>query len=124
MTLREELKKKFERDSTRVPKKIWNQNDLEMIWSEEEKLYIGQDLKGVQWIAALQHTSVPIFSVNCTNKKRKNNAEIDCGAKNFVAIFEKEGETITCRECKKPFPIKLNIPKSSQAFKILEKLDK
>ena len=122
MTLREELQKKFEIDCTKAPRKIWNQNNLEMIWSEEEKIYIGIDSQKREWIAALQHTTVPIFSLACTNKERKNDAEVNCGGINFVPIFAK-GE-ITCRKCNKSFPIKLEIPKSSVAFDILEKLDR
>lgn len=122
MTLRENLKKQLEIDYAKAPKKIWNQHDLEMTWNEEEKLYIGKDAKGKEWIAALQHTRVPIFSVTCDNKTRKGSAEINCGAINFVTIFEKN--TITCRKCKKEFPVKLVIPKSSMAHKILANLDK
>lgn len=122
MTLREILKKQLERDYQRVPKKIWNQNNLEMIWNKEEKLYIGKDAKGNEWISSIQHTTVPIFSVTCTNKIRKGNAEVDCGAINFVDIFEKD--VILCRKCKKDFPVKLVIPKSSAAYKILVNLDK
>ncbi|MCZ6583046.1 MAG: hypothetical protein O6761_07755, partial [Thaumarchaeota archaeon] len=110
-------------DYKKVPKKFWNQKGLKMIWSEDEKLYIGTDAKGKEWIASIQHTRVPIFSVTCTNTQRKGNAEIVCGAINFAAIFEKD-DNIQCRKCKKVFTVTPVIPKSSNAYKILENLDK
>ncbi len=123
MTLREELKNKFQKDATKAPKKFFNQNNLEMIWSDKEKLYTGIDENGKEWIAALHQTTVPIYFVSCPNKIRKNNTEIDCRSKNIVAIFQ-EKDMIQCRECKQSFPVKLDISKSTQAYKILENLDK
>lgn len=122
MTLREELKKKLEDDCIKNPLKIWNKNNLQLKWNSTEKLYTGIDSKGAEWIAALQHTTVPIFSVRCTNLQRKNDAEVNCGAINFIAICD--GDIVRCRKCDKDFTIKLNIPKSSKAYKILENLDK
>jgi len=119
MTLREELEKRLEIDYSKAPKNFWNQKDLEMIWSESEHLYIGIDARGEEWIAALQHTTIPIFSIKCTNKTRKNDAEIDCGAINFVTILDNKKE---CRKCNKEFTIQLTIPKSSQAYQTWEKL--
>jgi len=121
MTLREDLEKKLQRDYSKTPKKIWNKNNLEMIWNEEEKLYIGIDSKGEEWITSLQHTTIPIFSISCTNKQRKNNAEVDCAAINFVTILDNNTK---CRKCSKEFTIQLTVPKSSMAYEILEKLDK
>lgn len=121
MTLREELKKRLENDYSKAPKKYWNMNNLEMIWNENEHLYIGIDVMGVEWITALQTTRVPIFAVKCTIPQRKGNVEVNCGAINFVPIFD---SIVQCRKCEKEFPAKLNIPKTSQAYSILEKLDK
>jgi len=124
MTLRETLKNDLKKYYRQAPKKMWNQHNLEMNWSDEEKLYIGTDVKGKEWIAALQHTTVPIFSVPCPNKEeRKNETEIICGAINFVAICN-DDDDILCRKCNKTFTPKLNIPESSQAFKLLGRLDK
>lgn len=122
ITLREKLEKQLKNDYAKAPSKIWNQNNLEMVWSKEENLYIGTDSKGKEWIASVQHTKVPIFSVICTNKQRKGNVEINCAEINFVSITNRKA--ITCRKCKNPFNPQLIIPDSSQAYKLLEKLDK
>jgi len=120
MTLREELEKRLEIDYSKAPKKFWNKNNLEMIWNEEEKLYIGIDSKGEEWIASLQNTSVPLYYVKCTNPQRKGNVEVDCGALQCISITNKDN--ITCRKCKKSFTAQLDIPKSSQAYQTWEKL--
>lgn len=122
MTLREELKKRLEKEYVKAPRKFWNKNNLEMVWSEDEKLYIGIDSKGEEWIASLQHTRVPIFSVKCTNLQRKGNVEVECAAINFVPICN-DGDTIKCRKCKKDFTAELNILESSTAYEIINKLD-
>jgi len=116
MTLRNNLKTRLVEDYLKSPKKYFNGNNLEMTWDEKENLYIGIDIKGEEWIAGSQNTSVAIFGVNCTN----NN---DCNALNIVAICY-DGEKITCRKCKKDFIAHLVISKSSRAYDILEKLDK
>lgn len=121
MTLREELTKKFVKDCLKAPKKYWNNNDLEMKWSEDEHIYIGVDAKNREWITALQHTTVPIFSIKCSNKQRKGNIEIDCAAINFVSICD-EGN-ITCRTCEKDFLISFDIDKKSKAYEIYQNLD-
>jgi len=121
-TLRESLKKRLATDYSKAPKKIWNQNDLEMIWSDKEKIYIGKDESGAEWIAALQHTTVPIFSFPCPNLARKGNAEVECKSINFVPITHKG--TIKCRKCNKLFTPKFNIEKTSQAYEIFKNLEK
>lgn len=122
MTLRESLKKQLVKDHSKAPKKIWNQNNLEMKWSDKEKLYIGFDEKGTEWIASLQHTIVPIFSFPCPNLARKGNIEVECKSTNFVDITHKG--PIKCRKCNKSFTPEFNIPKTSQAYQIFRKLDK
>jgi len=122
MTLREKLEKQLEIDYAKAPKTFWNVNNLEMKWNEEEKLYIGIDSKGEEWITSLQHTSVPFFYVKCTNPQRKGNVEVDCAALHCIPITNKDN--ITCRKCKKSFTIQLDISKSSKAYEILEKMDK
>jgi len=122
MTLRESLKKQLIIDYSKAPKKIWNQNDLEMKWSDEEKLYIGVDDKKKEWIAALQQTRIPIFSVPCPNLTRKGNVEVECKSVNFIPICNIG--TIKCRKCNGSFTPKLNIPKTSNAYEIFQKLDK
>ena len=122
MTLREYLKKRLEKEYLKAPKKIWNKNNLEMVWNEDKKLYIGIDSKGEEWIASLQHSRIPIFSVKCTNLQRKGDAEVYCGAINFLPICD-DG-TIQCHKCNKPFTIELNVSKESSAYEILENLDK
>jgi len=121
-TLRESLKKRLITDYSKAPKKIWNQNNLEMNWNDKEKLYIGHDEKGAEWIAALQNTTVPIFSVLCSNLARKGNVEVECKSINFVDITHKGN--IKCRKCNKSFTPKLNIPKTSQAYDIFKNLNK
>ncbi len=122
MTLREELKEKFEKDCKKTSKKFWNLKDQQMFWNEDEKLYIGLDSSKQEWISSLQHTTVPIFSVTCPVLQRKGNIEVQCGAINFIPIF-KNDKGIQCRKCNKEFTVQLTIPKSSQAYKILNKLD-
>ncbi len=121
-TLRESLKKRLIIDYSKAPKKIWNQNDLEMKWSDEEKFYIGVDGKGKEWISALQHTTIPIFAVPCPNLVRKGNVELECKYINLIPICN--NEEIKCRKCNKSFTPKLNIPKTSNAYEIFQKLDK
>jgi len=93
-----------------------------MKWSDKENLYIGIDEKNREWIAALQQTTIPIFSIPCPNLVRKGNIEIECNAPNFVDITQKD--SIKCRKCNNPFTPKFNIPKSSKAFEIFNNLDK
>lgn len=123
MTLREQLAKQFERDCSKAPKKYWNIKDKEMRWDVNEKIYISVDESGKEWIAALQHTRVPIFSVTCSNTQRKGNIEIECGGINLVPIFKDE-ETIKCHVCNKEFPVKLNINPTSVSYKTWKRLDK
>lgn len=120
-TLRESLKKRLITDYTKAPKKIWNQNNLEMKWSDKEKLYIGLDNVGVEWIESLQHTTIPIFSVPCPNLARKGNVEVKCKSINFVDITH--SGAIKCRKCNKPFTPNLIIPKTSKAYEIFKNLD-
>lgn len=122
MTLREKLQKQLEEDYRKAPRKIFNNNHLEMIWNENQHLYIGIDSNGEEWIEAIQNTRVPIFSVKCTNKILKNEILVDCGAINFTSIFNLS--ELKCRKCNKTFTTQLEVPKSSQAYKILENLDK
>ena len=122
MTLRDELKKQLEIDYSKAPKKYWNLNDLEMKWNDKEKLYIGIDEKGAEWIASLQHTTVPIFSFPCPNLARKGNIEVECKSVNFVPITNTE--KMKCRKCEKPFTPKLNISKTSKAYDLFKNLDK
>lgn len=111
MSLCKELQLKLQADYLKAPKKYYNQNNLEMTWSDTEKLYIGID-KGVTWIASIQNTTVPIFSVRCKN----------CSAPNYFAICD--DMTKKCRKCNKLFTAKLNVSKTSRAFEIFEKLKK
>lgn len=122
MTLRKTLTKQLETDYTKAPKKIRNQNNLEMTWNSKEIIYIGTDKNGQEWISSLQHTTVPIFSFACTNLVRKENVEIECKSINFNPITHKGN--IKCRKCSKNFTPKFNIPESSAAFKIYKNLDK
>lgn len=122
MTLREQLKEQLEADYLKAPKKYWNLNETELFWNEDEKIYIGLDTSKQEWIASLQHTRVPIFSVLCPNQVRKGNVEVECKSVNFVPICN--GGNIKCRKCKETFIPQLNIPKSSAAFKIFENLDR
>ena len=119
MTLRDDLKKQLEKDYQRAPPKFFNSTGLEMTWNKSENLYTAVDSKGKEWIASLQDTKVPIFSIPCTNKTEGD--KVNCGAINFVPICN--SDDMACRKCGKNFPVQLNIPESSIAYKILEKLD-
>ena len=70
-TLRENLKNTYEIDCKKASKKYWNLKDTELFWNEEEEMYIGLDTSKQEWIATLQQTTVPIFSVTCSVLKRK-----------------------------------------------------
>ena len=122
MSLRDTLKKVLEIDYNKAPKKIWNLNNLEMKWSTKEKLYIGIDENGEEWISSLQHTTIPIFSFTCPNLARKNNAEVVCKSINFIPITHKGA--IKCRKCNKTFTPEFVIPKTTAAFEIFKNLDK
>ena len=122
MTLREKLKKQLQIDYIRAPKKFFNSNNLEMTWSDTEHLYIGF-VKDVEWIAALQQTSVPFFAISCTNTQNKNNVESNCRAINHVPICSND-ESITCRICKQSFIVQIDVTKTSVAYKIFQDLDK
>lgn len=121
MTIREDLKNKLKAEYLIVPKKFYNQNNLEMTWSEKDHLYAGIDPKGVEWIAAYQDSKVPIFAVHCPNKKN-DNIQV-CNGVNFVAICY-DDEEITCRKCNQKFTPKLVVPESSVAYKMFQELDK
>lgn len=121
-TLREYLKKRLTVDYSKASKKFWNQNNLEMNWSDEEKLYIGIDEKKIEWIASLQQTTIPIFSVPCPNLVRKGNVEVECKSVNFIPICN--NEEIKCRKCNKSFTPKYDISETSQAYEIFNNLDK
>jgi len=123
LTLRDDLKVQLQKDYAKASAKYFNTNNLEMIWSKDENIYIGIDPNGKEWIAAFQNSSVPIFFVSCTNKQIKDNTEINCGAINIVPIFNNDKE-ITCRGCHKEFTVKIIVPESSVAFKISQNLDK
>jgi len=121
MSLRDYLKKRLAVDYAKAPNKIYNQNNLELKWSDKEKLYIGFDAKGEEWIAALQFTTVPIFSVPCTNLIKKNGMEVKCASVNFRPICD--SNSIKCRKCKQTYTGKINIDPSSVAYDIWKKLD-
>jgi len=121
MSYRKELESKLEQDYSKTPKKIWNQNDVELIWDETQKIYIGKDENGIEWIESLQHTKIPIFTIHCNIPKRKGNVEVPCSAPNFCTILD-DGKEFECRVCDSKNKIKLLVPKDSRAFDILQKL--
>ena len=104
ITLREKLTQKLEINYKIAPKKFRNQNNLEMKWSEREKIYIGIDEKGQEWIAALQNDAVAMFYVKCPNE---NISDVICNEINIVSILDRKK---TCRKCNKEFDVKLDIP--------------
>jgi len=122
MTLRDKLKSKLEKDYARAPAKIWNKNNLEMKWDNDNKLYTGIDENGEEWIAALQRTRVPIFSVKCTIPQRKGDTELPCGGINFLAICNDE-DKIKCRKCNESFTAKLNVGNNVKLQKMIQDLD-
>lgn len=128
MTLRADLIKKLKFDYSHAPKKFTNQNGLELTWSSKENIYIGVDEYGIEWIASLQNTQIPILTAFCSQKvKRKvmdQELEMPCGAANFVPITLKSNETITCRQCRRKFIPEINIDPSSAAFEMFHNLDK
>jgi hypothetical protein len=128
MTLREGLKRDLQRNYKLAPKKFINQNGLELTWSSKENIYIGVDEHGIEWIAALQNTNIPIFAAFCSQKVKRVVMEVEmempCGAANFVPITINTNETITCRQCKRKFIPELNINPSSAAFELFHNLDK
>lgn len=117
MTLREQLTKKLEINYKIAPQTMRNQNDLKLIWNGKEKIYIGTDEKGQEWIAALQSSSVPMFYVKCPNVT----SDVACNTLNIVTILD--GKKV-CHKCAKEFNVTLDISKSSKAYEILENLDK
>jgi len=122
MTKRDDLKKRLQLDYSRAPKVILNQNKLEMVWSDKEKIYIGHDKSGEEWIAALQNTSVPIMSVLCPLKGTiLDGDKLVCHGVNIVPITN--SGSINCRKCKKSFTPEINIPKSSSIYDLWNKLD-
>jgi len=121
MTYREELESKLELDYDKAPKKIWNQNDVLLVWNEKQKIYTGKDDDGIIWIECLQHTKIPIFSILCTVPVRKGNIEVPCGAPNFCTILD-DNKEYSCRICNGKNNIKLSPPNGSNAYLMLEKL--
>ena len=120
-SLRESLKKQLALDYSNAPKTYVNLKGLEMKWNKNENIYIGIDATGEEWITALQTTTIPIFSVACTNTVKTYGLEKQCKAINFLAICD--SNSIKCRKCKKPFIADLNINPSSVAFETWKKLD-
>lgn len=117
MTLRQQLIEKLAINYRKAPKTMRNQNNLELTWNPTKKIYIGIDEKGEEWIAALQTCPVPMFYVKCPNVT----SDVTCNKLNIVTIID--GKKI-CHSCAKEFVVKLDIPKSSKAYEILENLDK
>lgn len=128
MTLRNNLKKQLKLNYSTAPKKFTNQNGLELTWSSKENIYIGVDDYGIEWIAALQNTNIPIFTAFCSSKVKRKVMEVEvempCGAANFVPITIDVNETITCRQCRRKFIPDLNISTTSAAFEMFHNLDK
>lgn len=116
-TLRERLTEKLEINYKIAPKTMRNQNNLELLWSRKEKIYIGIDEKGEEWISALQHCPVAMFYVKCPNIT----SNVACNKLNIVTILD---EKKVCHKCGKEFNVTLDISKSSKAYEILENLDK
>ncbi len=121
MTLREKLEQRYEIDCSNAPQVLINQNGLELKWNNDDKLYLGTDEKGVEWMAALQKTTVGVMIIPCTSIINNNNIETQCGERNMVPIFEKSHK---CRKCKNTFEPQFIIPEISRAFKIFQDLDK
>lgn len=120
MSLRDNLKKQLIKDYTNAPKTYINQNGVELKWDAKDKLYIGIDSQGGEWMASLQTTTIPMYSVNCTNKVKNYGLEKLCGEKN---IFPLCLNTIKCRKCKKPFIPDINIDPTSAAYETWKNLD-
>lgn len=120
-SLRESLKKQLEADYANAPKKYVNLNGLELTWDKKEKLYVGKDTTGEEWISALQSTNIPIFSIPCTNTVKNYGLEKPCGHVNFLAICD--SGSIKCRKCNKSYMANLIIDPSSMAYDTWKKLD-
>ncbi len=117
MTLRQRLTEKLVINYQKAPKTMRNQNGLELTWNGKEKIYVGIDEKGQKWISALQSSPVPMFSVKCSNVI----SDVTCNELNIVTILDSKK---VCHKCAKEFDVKLNVPKSSKAYGMLEQLDK
>lgn len=117
MTLRERLTEKLAINYRIAPQTMRNQNGLELTWNGKEKMYIGIDQKEQKWIAALENCPVPMFYVKCPNLT----SGVTCNELNIVTILDSKK---ICHKCAKEFVVKLDIPKSSRAYEILENLDK
>jgi len=141
------LEMTLQADYLRAPKTIWNKNNIQLDWDEENKIYVGieniclcgageqlHDEKGKcpqknakskftkvdsrEWVASLQNTQVPIFNTPCLAEVRKGNQTSPCHAVNFNSLQDK-GKKFKCRLCGAENVAEINVSPDSVCYPLI-----
>ena len=143
---RDILTRILNQDYEKAPTAFWNEFDIKLTWSPEEKIYIGfddicfcqQPIRShkdgkckdgkkckadhqEEWSAAYQFTNVAHYSLKCKNPIRKGKLEVPCNAVKFISILD-EDKIVNCRKCGCELKVKLNIHPDSEAYEVYKLL--